>query len=584
MLSNTQISTIDKTPAGRRGKELLQYLSRQRNELPFLLALIFVATLLRLLLIANNWPTTNSDEANMALLARHVAYNGEWPIFFYGLPYMGPIEGYIAAPLFHLFGPSTFVLRLGLLPFFFLFVLCMYYLTNLLYSRGLAWFTVMLLCFGSADIINRQVRAVGEYPEIVFFAAIICLLVVWLARTLPPDRSSQPAPRRIFVYGLLGLMVGLALWVDFLILPFIGTGALFLLLFCRRELWSLAGLSLLLGIIIGAFPLLLYNITAPLNQNSFAVLLSIHSSGGKVHLLQQIVNTLLISLPSATGYNPRCLDTSLPYLHPAGSPVSIPCLLLQGGWSAGYLLLLTLATLFAGRLIWQQRTRLLKLTEEHEERQHLLRQCGRLMLLISALGTLFLYVISPVAATVPDPTARYLIGLMIAFPAVLWPIWKNLPSAFKRENGQKQFSIPFPALVRRGLLFLILLLFMIGTCTTFADISGAQAAYAQQDALVQQLLKLGATRIYSEYWTCNRLTFQSQEKIICSTLNEQLQPGFDRYAPYRTIVRSAPHPAYIFPNTAPQIRTLDDAIKSGKIITPYRRLTFQNYVFYLPES
>src|SRR5437667_7928048 len=88
-------------------------------------AFIFIATLLRLILIYFHWPVTNSDEGNMGLLALHVAYKGEWPIFFYGLPYMGPIEGYIAAPLFRLFHPSMFFLRLGLVPFFSLFLLCM---------------------------------------------------------------------------------------------------------------------------------------------------------------------------------------------------------------------------------------------------------------------------------------------------------------------------------------------------------------------------------------------------------------------------------------------------------------------------
>ena len=34
--------------------------------------------------------------------------------------------------------------------------------------------------------------------------------------------------------------------------------------------------------------------------------------------------------------------------------------------------------------------------------------------------------------------------------------------------------------------------------------------------LVQDLLKIGAARIYSEYWTRNRLTFHSREQIICS--------------------------------------------------------------------
>src|SRR5436190_16198280 len=98
-------------------------LSLRREEF-YIFALILMATVLRLVLIYFNWPTTNSDEGNMGILARHVAYNGEWPIFFYGLPYLGPVEGYLAAPLFHLFGPSTFTLRLALLPFFPLFLIC----------------------------------------------------------------------------------------------------------------------------------------------------------------------------------------------------------------------------------------------------------------------------------------------------------------------------------------------------------------------------------------------------------------------------------------------------------------------------
>ena len=80
---------------------MLYSLSRKRlrlsRETICVLALILIATLLRFILIYFHWPVTNSDEGNMGILARHVAYNGEWPIFFYGLPYLGPIEGYIAA-------------------------------------------------------------------------------------------------------------------------------------------------------------------------------------------------------------------------------------------------------------------------------------------------------------------------------------------------------------------------------------------------------------------------------------------------------------------------------------------------------
>ncbi len=548
----------------------------------FLFALILAATLARLLLIAQNWPITNSDETNMALLARHVAYNGEWPIFFYGLPYMGPIEGYIAAPLFHLFGPSTFALRLGLLPFFTLFAICMYFLTRLLYTRGLAVFTVILLCFGSNEVIARQLKAVGEYPEIVFFAAATCLLLVWLALSQPTDdRLARPGLRRILVYGLLGLIVGLALWVDFLILPFVGCGALFLFLFCRRELRSRAGISLLLGIIIGAFPLILYNITAPLERNSIAVLLSIHDAGSTLHppFIQQLAGTLLISLPNATGFYPLCDDTAFPLF---GNSPSISCTLLHGGWSMGYLVLWTIATAFAVRFVWRywRGTSLLRPDWTFEDRQRMIRECGRLLLLISALGTLVLFALSPVSATAPGPTSRYLICLLVALPAVLWPVWKGLPEALLVADWRTRM----PSSVRVCLLVLMLAVYITGTFGTFTDVPNAQAFYKRQNELVQKLLALGATRIYSEYWTCNRLTFQSEEKIICSALDEHLNQGFDRYIPYQQIVRAAPSPAYVFPAGMPQVAAFDSGLEDGTIAPIYRRLTFQSYVIYLPGT
>src|SRR5438552_4022658 len=79
-----------------------------------MLALVLVATLLRLALMSLNWPVTNSDEATMGLMANHIAYSGEQTTFYYGQYYMGSMEAYIAAALFRLFGSSTFTLRLGL--------------------------------------------------------------------------------------------------------------------------------------------------------------------------------------------------------------------------------------------------------------------------------------------------------------------------------------------------------------------------------------------------------------------------------------------------------------------------------------
>src|SRR5947209_5833526 len=191
----------------------MHILKRLRSSNPYELSMfiiVAIATLLRFILIYFNWPVTNSDEGNMGLLALHVAYQGDHPAFFYGLPYMGPLEGYVAAPLFHLFGASLFTLRLGLLLFFVGFLLSMYYLVRLLYSEKFALASVILLSLGSPDVISRQLKGVGEYPETVMFAALICLLAVWLGFSSPQlqQRSLlQQRAKRIIVYGFLGLIV-----------------------------------------------------------------------------------------------------------------------------------------------------------------------------------------------------------------------------------------------------------------------------------------------------------------------------------------------------------------------------------------
>ncbi len=550
----------------------------------WMLALVAVATLARFLLIYFNWPITNSDEANMGLVAFHIAYQGDHPTFFYGLPYMGPLEGYIAAPLFRIFGPSLFTLRCALLPLFAAFLVSMYYLTRLLYNEKFALAIVVLLSLGSSEVILLQIRAFGEYPETELFAALIPLIASWLALSAyslnqEGIEARRVKRKRVMIYGFLGIIIGIALWVDFLILPFVAAAGLLLLLFCRRELLSWAGLSLLLGVFIGAFPLILYNLTAPQDQNSLSTLLWIHRAGAKeiaaLHLswLHHIVGTIMISLPSVTGADPSCPVQSFP-LFGSPSPSLLPCILFHGGWGFGYLILWIIASLLAARVVWQYRRHFIAQKDFSEDRQCLIYQCCRLMLLVSAGMTLILYATSPTSAVPPIISYRYLIGMLIAAPAILWPLWNGLGSKNIRSGWKTKGYL----LLRGGLLFLILCTFLSGTVRTFADIPGAQAAYQQEDTLIQNLLNIGVTRIYSEYWTCNRLTFHSQEQIICSVLDEQLRPGFDRYMPYRFVVRADPHPAYVFPLGSKQ----EDILKRQMLASDvhYRQYIFEGYAVY----
>ncbi len=545
-------------------------------------AIVAIGGLIRLILIYFNWPITNSDEGNMGLVALHIAYHGEHPTFFYGLPYMGPLEGYVAAALFHLFGASLFTLRLALLPFYIGFLLSMFYLIRYLYSEKFALATVALLSLGSADVIFLQMKAVGEYPEMFLFSALISLLAVSLA--LSSHRQQGEKWQRIFVYGLLGLIIGLALWVDFLIGPFVAMAGLLLFLFCRRELWHWQGISLLVGFIVGTFPLIYYNLTAPIDQNSLNILLDIHHGGADLMLmlhytrLYELAGAIMIALPAATGASSHCVVSAFPPFGPLKS-ANLPCLVFQGAWGFGYLLLWAIAVGCAVYGIWHYRRQLRSGFVQDapdapfEERQEVIRQCGRLVLLVSAGITLLLYAISPSAAVYSDTSFRYLACLLLTIPALVWIAWRGLST--QRLSPKWYSTITF--LLKIGLLLLVAMTFVVGTVRTFMDVPSAQATYQREQALIHNLLKVGATRIYSEYWTCNRLTFDSQEKIICCVVDDQLRPGFDRYLPYRSIVHSSPHQGYAFPTGSPQIQAIEHKFTPAQ----YNTYQFDGYVVFV---
>src|SRR6266567_6154835 len=143
------------------------------------LVLIVGATILRLVFTSQGGPLTNSDEATIGVMALHIAYHGEHPIFFYGQNYMGTLEAYLAAAFFHLFGASVFTLRLGPVLFFALFLTCMYLLTSLLYTKKLALITLALLTLGSSIMLDTELVGLAGYPELLFFGSLSMLLASW---------------------------------------------------------------------------------------------------------------------------------------------------------------------------------------------------------------------------------------------------------------------------------------------------------------------------------------------------------------------------------------------------------------------
>lgn len=550
----------------------------------YLIGIIILATLLRFILIYFNWPSTNSDEATMGLIARHIAYNGEWPIFYYGQSYMGPIEAYLAAPLFHLLGPSLFALRLELLLFFVLFLLGMYALTTLLHTQKLGLFICLLFSFGASGIFLHQLKAIGGYAETEFFAVAICVIAVWLALyAYKIDTTRRTNGRRIFIYGVLGLIIGLSLWEDMLILPFVGMGMLFLFIFCRRECFSWAGLALVLGMLIGLMPLIIYNVSVPLDQNAIVVLLQLHNAGKNAHatLWQQLIGTFGIAMPGGLGYHSSCTQSQFPYF---GQTV-VSCVVTNLGWSIGYLVLWCIAASMSLITVWRiwrvrQGTSLWHPTWTFEQSRQLIIECGRLMVLICALGTLFLFASSPVTTSTPGPVSRYLICMLISMPMILWPLWDGSSSLLLKFKAKEMI----PSIVSVLLLGLVFFVYVSGTVDMFVqEVPAAQASYQRQQQVVQDLEKLRLKYIYSDYWTCNIIIFASNENIICGVVNTQLRAGFNRYSPYWDAVKKAHQGTYIFPLGSDQDKDLSKMVHLKQFPVAYKILRIPGYDIFTPR-
>lgn len=542
----------------------------------------------------------------MDLMAMHIAYNGAHPIFFYGQSYMGSLEAYMGAFfMLILGGPSVFAVRVGLIVINALALLCMYLLTRLLYSQSLALFTLTLLALGTSDIFGRELLAIGGYPELFFFGAIILLLTSKIALTAPDTRqqnsrlTTRQRWNRLGLYATLGLIAGLALYTDQLTIAFALPALLLLLWYCRRELLSLPVLGGVLMFLIGLAPMVYYNIKimgtsthstlqdlTNISQSQAVQMVSLHLTA-----FQKFSGTFFISLPSITGFNPLCDATAFPGFSTTAT-FSTSCTLRQGGWSLGFFILLFAGLLMAGiqilRLVKKER----KLTqqnslaaeaetvtniEQRTERQQITCNAARIMLLLSALITLLIYVSSPSPAVKPITNSRYLLGLLVATPAFLWPLWNGFS-----QDKPVALRGPIPTLaIRLAALALILCMFINGTIGFFRDIPSAQATYAKQDRLIHDLLSIGATRIYTDYWTGYVLTFQSNEKIQCVSLDGNLfisSATNNRYPPYKQVVRAATHPAYVFDPHSDAAQNIERMIPKLKI--KYEKHYFEGYVVY----
>lgn len=542
---------------------------RQRRSFdpPGLVALVFglVGIGYRLVLMLLTVPGSNSDEATFGLAAAHIATGREWPIFLYGQHYMGVIESYLAAPLFAAFEPNWVLLRLPLLFLYAAFVYLMYRLTRRVYSPWLATFTVGLFALGGERILRDQITAVGGRPEVKPATAALLLLALALGQR----RISR---HRWLAFGAFGIITGLCVWDDWLILPYLAVAALVLLIGCARELIGWAGLLLIVGFFVGVLPLILDNLTAPPGQDSLSVLRQVSAGEGPATATtDQVHGSLLVGIPLATGI---CLPTH--------------CTSWQMAWGALYPLLLLAGAILA--VIGLRRPGPVDLAAGHGDdaaagNTPLARRIPyvtQLALLVGAALTVIGYSRSSLAASAPLASARYLSVLQLSLPAVLWPVWLAARWAWRGipMGPAARLAARISGALATGLLVALAATMVYVTAVEITEVPTIRTEERRSQELATVAQQAGIRFAYGDYWTCNRLIFSSREQVICAVLGDSLGPGQERYPAYSAQVRAADRPAFIFNTEEPADQAFQEYLRARNISAQVTE--FGKYRIYQP--
>jgi 4-amino-4-deoxy-L-arabinose transferase-like glycosyltransferase len=525
-----------------------------------LAAILLVGLALRLILLARGVPALDSDEATLGLMGIH-ALHGQLFAYFWGQDYMGSVEALLAAPLIALLGPTTLALRLPVILMGLGAVATVYLLGERLYSRRVGLICAALLAVGPPFFDTLGSRTRGGYVETLLIGNLLLLAL------LSADLAGRLTARRC---ALLGVLIGLGLWINMLIAPYLLAMGALLWLQRRRELLSHIGLVLLAGIGLGALPAIVYNAThgAPTLANVLGMTVA---GGGSHHALtlltvpQRAVTELTTSLPilaggflggsQAGGYTLGDFQAAA-RAHPALYAVSLAIVLAA-------VTLFTAALVQTARILRRLRT---SQTDEAKNAEERGRVYGRAALLLVTLSYAAIFCLSSQGDIVATP--RYLFPLYAGAPLVVGQaeaVARRLRARFALLAGWR---------ARAALLAVSLAALLAWNLAGALSLTPAQTAardhgvwISGDDRPLLALLRSHRVRtvISNDYWEGMRLSYESGEDVIVVMVTPEGHPGFNRYRPYVRAGLADPRPAYVELSGTPEAAWRHQALLSGAL-------------------
>ena len=169
---------------------------------------LILAAAIKIWLIVGERVPFNSDEAVVALMARHIL-QGEMPLFFYGQSYMGSLDAFLIAIGFKLFGEHVWVIRL-VQSLLYLGVL---YTTAWLGKKAFnSWLVgglaLLFLAVPTVNVTLYTTVSLGGYGEALLLGNLMLLIGIQIGETIQQEQSPGP----IWMWILFGFLAGLGLW------------------------------------------------------------------------------------------------------------------------------------------------------------------------------------------------------------------------------------------------------------------------------------------------------------------------------------------------------------------------------------
>ncbi len=207
---------------------------------------------------AMRYPACNGDFSIIGLMARHMAEGSDYPIFAYGVAYMGSLEPALAALLARLLHVevSAFIVNLSpalvgtlLLPLLSLF-------GREAGSRRAGLLAMLFCLVGSDTLLHNSVAPRGGYMNVMVGG----LLTLWLAcRITARECRGEFVSWRTYLW--MGLAAGVAWWVTQLVAVFLLAALGVLLAGFRWRMVRVGLIPALAGVLLGSLPWWGWNIT-----------------------------------------------------------------------------------------------------------------------------------------------------------------------------------------------------------------------------------------------------------------------------------------------------------------------------------